>query len=335
MAGVRKLRKMQIGPEATAGTPVAATEVWRGMTNGIVAQDVIQAIEEDIGNLGGANRTHKSSIGARAAIPETPLTAEQFVWLLQAGVEAQQTGVADGAGSGKIYTHDFPLTTLNTIKTLTVEAGNNQKAFEMEYAFVPEFSVQGEPDALVMMSGMFTGRQKTATTFTALSVAAVHEFPFNQSSLYLDAIGGTIGSTQISCALLGFTIDINTGLVPIQAGDGSLLYCAVQQVGWEVRANVVFRHTNDADTEEANAIAETARLMQIKLEGEDLATGGTDYSKFSVLFNLPGKWAEPLGELEDRDGNDILTGVFVSKYDPTAAAGPSIIVVNETASYWA
>ena len=31
MAGIKALRKIQMGPESTKGTPVPATSIWRGM----------------------------------------------------------------------------------------------------------------------------------------------------------------------------------------------------------------------------------------------------------------------------------------------------------------
>lgn len=334
MAGLRKLRKMQLGPEATAGTAVAATTIWRGLTNGIEALDDVQFIEEDIGSLGGANRTMKVAVGAQCEVVETPFTFEQFPWLCQAGVEAQKTGVADGAGSGKIYTFDFPLTAANTLKTLTVEAGNNQKVYELEYGFVPSFTVRGEPDAAVMMAGMFRGRQRTATTFTeALTAPSVDEAVFNMSQLYLDAAGGTMGNTAITCALMGFNIQVNTGLMPEQAGNGSMLFCDLSAPAWEIQTDVVFRHLTAEDTEEANWLAETARLLEIKLTGPALASAGTTYTYKTARFQFPGKWTK-FAVLSDRNGTDIITGTFMAKYDPTAALGPKIVTVNETASYW-
>lgn len=334
MAGVKKLRKMQFGPEATAGTPVAATTIWRGPVNGIEALDEIEVIQEDLASYGGANRTVKRSVGAQVVIPETPLTFEQFPWLLHAGVKAIQSGTQDGTGSGYIYTFDFPLSSAHTVKTLTVEAGNNQQVYEMEYSFCPEFAVRGEPDAPVMVSGILRGRQRSDSTFTAgLSVPSVDTALFNKSRLYLDPVSGSFGATQVSGGLLGFNIRVQTGWVPVVTGDGNLYFYTIEQIGWEIEVDVVFRHIADADTEDANWLDETARLLEIKLEGPNLQTPGTDYSKKTVRFQFPGKWTK-FTAIEDRDGNDIITGTFRAAYDPTAGLGPRIIVVNEMSSYW-
>ena len=325
--GIKKLRACQIGAETTAGTAVPATVIWRGPGAGVQALDDIVFVEEDIANLGGANRTIKLSSGAQLALPETVLTFEQFCYLLEMGVETA-TPAADGAGTGYVYTYDFPLTSANTIKTYTVEAGDNQKAHEMEYSFCPEFTVSGNAAEGVMMRGTLRGRQRTVTTFTAsLSAPSVSGAAFQLSTLYIDAVSGSMGGTQASSIFLGFTLSVNTGLVPVYTGDGQLYFTLDSQVGWEITADVAFRHIDVANTEEAAWLAQTARLLEIKLEGPDLTTAGT-YSKKTVRFQLPGKW-QSFTALEDKDGNDILTGTFKSVRDPTAALGPIIVVVNE------
>lgn len=333
--GIKRLRKIQLGDESTAGTAVAADTVWRGEGAGPEILDDIQFVNEDIGRFGGANRTVKLSVGAQLPLAATPLTFEQFPLLCQMGVEAQQTGVADGGGSGLVYTFDFPLTSANTMRTYTAEAGNNEECWDLEYCFCPEFSVTGGTNAAVMMSALLRGRQATpGQSFTSLSVAAVDEALFNPSTLQLDAAGGTMGNTNVAGSLWGYTINVNTGLVAVTTGDGQLYFYNVEQAGWEITVDVVFKHVAGTDTEHANWLAQTARLLEIKLEGPDLGTAGTDYSKKTVQFQLPGKWLT-FTPLSDVDGVDIMTGTFHAKYDETASLGPKIIVVNETANYWA
>jgi hypothetical protein len=161
-----------------------------------------------------------------------------------------------------------------------------------------------------------------------LSVPSVEEANFGTAGLYLDAAGGSMGGTQITGAFMGFTINVNTGLVPIFTGDGNLYFYEEQQVGWEITADIVFRHTGDADTEDANWLAETARLLEIRLTGSAFDSAGDNYSNKTVKFQFPGKW-ENFGTLEDRDANDILTGTFRAARDTTFGDGPKIIVVHD------
>ena len=338
--GIKQLRIIQLGDEATPGSPVAADLIWRGVGAGPEILDDIQFVEEDTGRYGGNNRTVNLSAGAQIALAATPLTFEQFPLLCQMGIEAQQTGVADvngGTPSGEIYTFDFPLTSANTIRPYTVEAGNNEECWDIEYCFCPEFTVTGGPGGAVTMAGLLRGRQATpGQSFASLTVSDVDEAVFNLSKLYLDAIGGTMGGTNVAGALLGFTINVRTGLIPVTTGDGQLYFYNVEQPGWEITADVVFKHVAGADTEHANWLAQTARLLEIKLEGPALGTAGA-YSKKTVRFQLPGKW-QVFTPLSDMDGVDIMTGTFRAAYDALAGvgsgAGPRIVVVNETGSYW-
>lgn len=336
--GIKRLRIIQLGDESEAGTAVAADTIWRGEGAGIETLDEIVFIEEDTGTLGGSNRSVKVSQGAQITLAATPLTFEQFPLLCQMGIEAQQTGSADGDGSGKIYTFDFPLASANTMRTYTVEAGNNQDCSDMEYAFCPEFTIAGGPKVAVTMAGLLRGRKATpGQSFTSLAVSAVDEAVFGLSKLYIDDADGTMGATQVEGSFMGFTLNANTGLIPVFSGDGQLYFYNVEQVGWtgNITCDVVFKHIDGADTEHANWLAQTARFLEVKLEGPALATAGTDYSKKTVRLQLPGKW-QSFAVLSDIDGVDILTGTFRAAKDttPDPDLGPKIVVVNETSSYW-
>lgn len=332
--GIKQLRKIYLGDEDPAGTAVDADTVWRGVGAGPEILDDIQFVEEDTGTFGGENRTVKVSQGAQIALAATPLTFEQFPLLCQMGIEAQQTGVADGAGTGKIYTFDFPLTSANTMRTYTVEAGNNEECWDVEYCFCPEFTVTGGPSAAVTMAGLLRGRKAApGQSFTSLNVAAVDEAVFNLSTLQLDAVGGTMGGTNVPGILLGYTVNVRTGLIPMFTGDGQLYFYNTEQAGWEITADVVFKHIAGADTEHVNWLAQTARLLEIKVEGPLLTTAGTDYTKKTVRFQLPGKW-KTFAPLSDMDGVDIMTGTFRAAYDRTALLGPKVVVVNQEANYW-
>ena len=332
--GAKKLRKIQIGPEATAGTPVAATDRWVGPGAGIESLDTIEFIEHDDGSLLGVDRTLKTAVGAQLTIPECAFNFEQFAWFLQSGILAQQTGVADGAGTGLIYTHTCPLTAAATVKALTVEAGDGQQAHEMAYSFCPSFSLSGEQNAAVKMAGVFRGRQRSDTTFTALSQAAVHFAAANKAKLYLDAVAGTMGATAAASMILGWNLDWSTGLVPCMTEDGQLYFTVPAQVGPEITLKVTFRHIAGAVTEYGYWLAETPRLLELTIEGAALATAGTDYTYFTTRVQLPGKW-EKFDVLADRNGYNIVAGTFRARENSTYAVAPRIILVNEKAEYWA
>src|SRR5512139_862141 len=162
MAGIKALRKIQLGREATAGTSVAATAIWRGMGTIEDTREVV-FVEEDVGIIPGTDRSYTPKLGAQLEMEAVPLTFEQVIHILEAGVKTIGTGVADGAGSGKIYDYAFPETTLNTIKTYTIEGGDNQEEEEMEYGFVSEFELAGRAGEAWTMAATWQGRQVTVS----------------------------------------------------------------------------------------------------------------------------------------------------------------------------
>ncbi len=333
--GIKKLRRIQVGPEATAGTAVAATERLFGPGASVQALDNVMFVEHDDGDIVGRDETVKTRQFAQVAVPERAFSFEQFVWLLQCGVAAQQTGVDDAAGTGKIYTHVFPRTAAATIKTLTVEAGDNVQAHEMEYGFCRDFTVSGETTEegqVVQMGATLQGRQRAQATFTALDPASVTFAPANLGSLYIDDADGTVGTSQVEATLVGWSLRVTTGLVPVFSADGELYFTTLQQTGPEIVLDMTLRYLAGAEAEAENWLGEVARQVELKLEGAALTTSGA-YAKHTARFQLPGKWEE-FTILEDRNGDDIVRATFRSRYNHANTNAPQIIVVNERASYW-
>ena len=57
MGGVRGLSKIQFGRETTAGTPHAATSIWRGERGTVENLRLAEFVGEDIGYLSKVDRT--------------------------------------------------------------------------------------------------------------------------------------------------------------------------------------------------------------------------------------------------------------------------------------
>ena len=185
MAGVKALRKIQLGKETTAGTAVAATALWRGEGVG-TDTSVTEFPPEDVGILGGTDRAYIPMVGGEVTW-EGPATYEQLPYVLEAGVE-QETGTQDGAGTDYIYVYNFPTTAQNTLRTYTIEAGDDQQAEEIDYCFVREFSLAGNAGEVISLNATWQGRQWSTTSYTgAISVPTVEEILFQKAKLYIDS----------------------------------------------------------------------------------------------------------------------------------------------------
>ncbi len=329
MGGVQALRKIQLGQEVTAGTAVAATAIWRGIGTLEDAREMVFP-EEHVGYVAPLDRSYQPKLEGALSMDSTPATFQQLGYILSAGVKDVTAGVADGAGSDYIYAFTFATTAKLTPQTYTLEGGDDQQAEEFDFCFVQDFQLSGVAFEAWMMSANWIGREVTPTSFTgALSLAAVEEILFSKTKLYIDAIGGTIGTTQKTKTLLAATLNVDTGQRPIPVGDGSLYYSSFdQKVKPEITLEVTFEHDASAVAELVTFRAETPQLLRLETEGSAFGTGGTTYTNHTLLIDLAGKW-ESFEKIGEQNGNDIRTGVFRAGYDLTSASFAEITVVNE------
>jgi hypothetical protein len=289
-------------------------------------------VEEDIGQYPQADRTYVPRYAAALSIEDTPLTFEQFPLLCAIGIDDIVSGAADGAGTDKIYTYPLPVASDNGFKTFTIEGGDNQQAEEMEYAHAAEITLKGAAGEAWMMSANLIGRQVALSTFTAaLSVSAVEEALFSKTKLYIDAAGGTIGTTLKSNTLLDAEITITTGLIPKFTADGDLFFSFVQQTEPVVTGSITFEHDAVGVAEKASWRAEDVKLVRLICEGSAAATPGTTYTYLSLIIDMALMW-EKFDAIDEADGNDIVRGNFKCVYSSTDSLFFQIIVVNELAA---
>lgn len=331
MAGVKSLRRLQIGAEGTAGTSTAATAIWRGM--GTISDDrEVVFVEEDIGIFSGGDRAYVSMLAGSMTFEETPATFEQAPYVFAAGIKNVTTGTADTGGSGVIYDYTFPTTSLNTVQSYTIEGGDNQQEEEMYYGVVESFTLSGEGGGPVNISANWIGRQVQDGTFTTQpAIPTVEEILFSKGKVYIDEPGGTIGTTQVSDTLLSFSLDVDTGIVRKWTADGSLDFSFIQYTRPEVTLELTFEHNASAVTEKGKWRDETVRLIRIDFEGSDLTTAGSSHSVKLLRLDLAGKY-EDFGALEDQDGNDTVTATLRGLYSATDSIFGEITVVNELSS---
>lgn len=329
--GISALGKIQIGKEAEAGTAVAATTIWRGL--GRIKNDGKPVFpKESVGIIGGTDRSYIPKLGASLSLEETEATFEQLPYLLEAGIKLE-TPAQDGAGTGYVYEYAVSTTAVNTIRTLTVEGGDNIQAEEMEYAFVKSFELSGVAGEAVMMSAELVGRQVTPTTFTgALSIPTVEEILTSKGKVYIDDADGTLADTQITESILSFSFKVNTGLVAKMTADGTLYFTFIKPSGeaMEILLDLTFEHDTQSVAEKAAWQSETAKQIRLIFEGSALGTGAT-YDYKTLIIDLAGKW-DDFPPLEEEEGNNVYTGTFRARYNADAALFCELVVVNELAS---
>jgi hypothetical protein len=337
--GRKALRKLQFGREATPGTAVAATTIWRG--GGAVLEDDREVVEvdEDVGILGRTDRTHIPKLHGKLALSETPATFEQLQQLLANGLGGPIAGTADGVGTGKIYQNDIPTTSVPTNRAWTMQGGDDAEVEQGEYAKVTKISLNGTINKALMMSAELMTRQvaRLHSGFTpALALPVTEDILVNLGKMYLDNVSGAYRATQVAEQILGIKLDIELMWLPKFTMDGQLYFTFAHYVGHKITGEITFEHdaatggAAGANGEKAKWRAQTPRLLGLLFEGSTLTTAGT-YSKKTLAIDLPIKWTK-FDKLDDQDENDIVTGKFTSRYNTTAGNAGKFITVNEVAA---
>ena len=326
MAGVKALRSIQMGVETTAGTEADATTIWRG-TGAIEDEQEVTFPEEDVGYLSGLDRTYIAKLGGTLEFESVPATFEQVSYLLNMGIASGSTA-ADGSGSGVIWTHTAATTQGATFDTYTLEMGDNQQFEVLTYGMAEELAFEGKAGEALMMGATIRGQQPANTTKTAsLSVPSVEDVLFSKGKLYIDAVGGTMGTTQVTNSWLSMSMTIDTGRRAVWTADGNLYFSFDKQVMPEIVTEVTFEHDSFAVAAKTDARAQEARQLRMEWEGTAFTTAGTAYTYKTFRMDQVAK-VESFTAIEDEDGNDIITATFRARYNDTAAKFFEALVVN-------
>lgn len=299
--------KVQLLREATAGTrqtTAAQGSVWRGPFAMLEDARERVIVDEQVGAFVSNERAYDSMLLAKWAQPSTELTTEQVCHILEAGVK---TATPTGANP-YVYAYAYPATgtAINTIKTYSIEAGNMIVAadtYYAEYGFVEEFEFSGKGNEAWMMQSNWIARQTTQAAFTAaVSTLAVTDMRFNNTALFIDATGGTIGTTQKTGVMMAASIKTKTGLIALPIGDGQLYFQAHK---WAMKPEVSGSITIELEdgsvavTERGfwRANGGTMRLLRLKC---------TDSASNIFQFDGAIKY-DTVGFYENSNGNTTLT----------------------------
>jgi hypothetical protein len=319
-----------LGRESTAGTEVNATDVWRGIGT-LLDNRKIERINEDVGIIGGTTKTNQSMKGGSLSMSQLA-TFEQFLHVLEGSVKTA-TPSQDGAGTDYIYAYAMPTTSGNTIKTYTIEGGDDAGEEQMLYSFVKDWSLDGNGRNGYQLSANWQARSVEPGTFTSTpGLPTVNFMNFGMTKVYIDAATATYGGTQVSNTVRKLSVKFVSGIEAKETADGRLDFSFTQGTSYKLTGQVEFEHDSTSIAQKVAWRAETAQLIQIKIEGSPaFVTPGTTYSVPTALINVPFKWLnfEKIGEA---NGNDIVQGSWFSAYDSSAAAAGTITDVVEQAT---
>lgn len=278
--GSEMFRKVQYGKETNRGTAVAATRMWMGTAT--IPKDREPKHPSD--TLGLRVRSARTEILQLLADPVTlamngdtgayyqglPLL---FGTTLKGGVTATETTASQ---QDYAWTFDPSLTAAAAPDTVTLEIGDNDQAYEIEYLMGKTITIDwafGE-NAYVNVSAEMFGRQVTATTFTgSLTKPTVTGINANTGKFYLDPAWASLGSTQKTGLLRSGNLQIGTGNHPKFLGSGNRTFDTHGEGYLDATGSLVLEGGAGAKSILDDFQAGTARALRFAWTGPQIGTG--------------------------------------------------------------
>jgi hypothetical protein len=220
MSGIKALRKIQLGKEATPGTQVVATAVYRG-TGSLEDQRKMAFPNENIGLIVPSDAEEFTSQNlAEVTLGPDEASFEQLPYFLEAGIKKLAAPVADGGGTGKIYSYPLSLTSQNTIQALTIEGGDDNQVEFGTYFFAKEITLEGKWGEPLKASSKLTGQiLGTGAYNTGTGIAFDNAHHITDSNSGFTVANGFASSMIIKV----FGTTLNDGIYTVTArADGQL-----------------------------------------------------------------------------------------------------------------
>jgi len=298
--GIRALRQLQIGKEATKGTAVPATAVLLGELE-MKSSPTIYRAPEHRGQLAEFSRSVKVANLAELVYTGSA-TFEQILYLLHMGVLGNVTPTTVDT-SARLWTFTPAMTASGVFNSFTIEYGDDVEQWESEFCMAREIEISGAMNEPVKMKGDIFGRKMTACDFTgALTPPTVEDILSQKAKLYIDAETGTIGATEKASQLIAFTYTIKTGLAPKRYADGSLDFSNYNETFKGVDLKMTFAFNANAEVERLLFDGETKRLIRIQATGSKVGAVSALKTLTLDFCGIYTDWAT----LSERGGEDIV-----------------------------
>lgn len=291
----------------------------------------------DFMDTSGTFHGRRRAAYGRAKVGFTALdlaTFEDLPWWMKLGLKGGVTGTTDG-GTPPAYTYAFdPTITSDDLNSVTLEFGETNNDYESGQVMMNSFTLRMDADndsePTWMLDAELIGRDWETTTFTgSIADRATETIDARGTKIYIDNAGGSIGTTQLTGALISASITVNNN-IHFKAFAEDTVYVAANKVGRQQQTiDAQFTFEFDNDTEFANyrnTSGPVQRLIRIEKEGSTIHT--TVKKRFRCdMYGYWNSWSRG-----DREGNLTATFGFAGFYDITATKTFGIEIVNALAS---
>jgi hypothetical protein len=272
MTYVPALDQVQLGQEVTWGTSVVATSKLGLITDHTLEPEVsVETLKDLRGSLApgyvAVLNSHKAaaSMSGTASYDDLPYILDSLL-------------MVSTPGAATTYTRDYTgqLTAAPTRRKYTVQHGQSGKVQKMLGGVFSEFNLKVETNKPWTYSSKMIGKSVLDGALAALSDRSQTPIHANETVFYLDAVGGTIGSTAVTSLWYSYDLTIKNG-VGLVSAIGALTPSAY--VDGMAEANLKVKCDVDATTAGyLTSVLGTSLLQkQIRMKA---TTGATQIAQF-------------------------------------------------------
>lgn len=327
--GQKAFRKIQISnAEGTPGTGEAATEILFGVLTQTYADETFHIPEQDRGLLA----LHVETPFELQKEFELELEGELYdrlaVFIMSNAIRGNVTATRPDVINQPLHylwTFAPALTASNTpdetngIDTFTIEYGDNVQAYEADYCFTVEVSIEGTVNEPVNVTWSIKGQAITETTFTPALVAPTAKyFSFDCAKFFIDTSFAGIGVTQKIGMLRAFTWTFETMFTARFAADGTCVFSSLNEARKAAKLELTYyRDGTNSEAEKNKFEAQTLFFPRIRLESSGEMDAGQTNPPY---INIDGAYRyTEWPETDEEDGTAVVTVTAEAFYDPTSA----------------
>lgn len=310
--GELAFRKIQYGLEnpAAHGTAVAATDVFPGKIVVPVDRKIVfpelTTGRRARSQAGIVNQIHVDGF----TMSLDPGIFQMLPLLFSCGIKGAITPVEQTPDQDD-YLWDFThsLTATNAPDSATVEFGDDTQAYEIEYAMARSYKIAGNlgEDAPVTVEAELFGKQISTASFTGSLAPVAYEYMHaNMSKLWIDSTWATLGTTQKTGLLQGFSVEIQTGVHPKFHAAGVKTMTSHGQGYLDCVATLTLEGNSDADAIWDDFRAGTKRAIRLQVLGSQIGSG----DPYSLEIDMFGQFESVIPLSSEKSGNNLHAAIF-------------------------
>lgn len=319
------LDEYQLGSQTAFVTAVTPTV----QLGGVQKLDIVAEIEgENLKDMRGSAGTYNAVLQKRRA------TAKQSGWLTYEDAPYWLdclTGQATPSGAGP-YVRAY-LGMLGTIPARRVATLVKGQASPVAYAYglaggvLSKAVFKIEANKPIMYDFDWVGYLASTSSLAALSDRTQTPVMGNQALLYIDAVGGTIGTTAITTAWFSAEISIDTK-ADAYGGLGSLDASNYRETPdkWEVKTKLSLEMDATSKAMLDSIIGTSLLQKQMRMK---FTTGASQIVQFDVAGSF---LSAPSGPLSDKDGVSTVDFEFTDLYNTALGNYFAASSTNSTAT---